>query len=174
VLSGFGFNARIESHFEFFSKPFDVHPNPAHRKGVLFDTNASYDILGQAPWVERMITQKRVSAYGDVKGAVDYLQKGDTVFYYQKGFGIVAAARIIGNTPRDFAQDEERYWDVEFLTRTPSRFEPPYNAMSIAEIREATGLTFYLARTLKVPYLNTEHTDKLLQAAIRKLGACEE
>ena len=159
-----------EKYFEFFSKPFDSHPNPAYRKGVLFDTNASYDIAGQAPWIERMISQKRVSAYGDIKGTVDYLQRGDTVFYYQKGNGIVAAARIVGNAPRDFEQDEERYWDVEFLTQTPSRFHSPYNALTVAEIRQSTGLNFYLARTLKVPYLNGEQTEKLLQATISKLG----
>lgn len=163
-----------ERYFEFFSKPFDVHPNPAHRKGVLFDTNASYDIAGQPPWVEKMIMGRRVSAYGDIKGAVDYLQKGDTVFYYQKGCGVIAAARIIGNAPRDFAPDDERYWDVEFLTRTPHRFDAPYNALSVAEIREATGLSFYLARTLKVPYLNSEQTEKLLQVAISKLGTPQQ
>jgi hypothetical protein len=160
-----------DKYFEFFSKPFDTHPNPAYRKGVLFDTNASYDIAGQAPWIERMITQRRVSAYGDVKGTVDYLQRGDTVFYYQKRYGVVAAARIIGTAPRDFEPDEERYWDVEFLTQTPSRFEPPYDALSVAEIREATGLNFYWAKTLKVPYLKDDQSDKLLRATILKLGA---
>lgn len=159
-----------KKYFEFFSKPFDVHPNPAHRKGVLFDTNASYDVLGQTPWVQRMITQKRVSAYGNVKGTVDSLQRGDTVFYYQKGYGIIAAARIIGTTPHNFEEDEERYWDVEFLTQVPTRFEPPYNALSVAEIREATGLNFYWPKTIKVPFLDLEHTEKLLQAAIGKLG----
>ena len=162
-----------EQYFEFFSKPFDVHPNPAHKKGVLFDTNASYDLPGQSTWVERMITQKRVSAYGDVKGAVDYLQKGDIVFYYQKGHGIVAAARIVGNSPRDFKQDEERYWDVEFLTQTPTSFQSPYVALSLAEIRGATGLNFYLARTLKVPYLKPEQAEKLLRCAVHKLGPAQ-
>jgi hypothetical protein len=160
-----------EKYFEFFSKPFDAHPNPSYRKGVLFDTNATYDIAGQSPWVERMISHGRVSAYGDVKGTVDSLQRGDIVFYYQKGYGIVAAARISGNAPRDFEPDEERYWDVEFLTQTPTHFQPPYDALSVAEIREATGLNFYWARTLKVPYLKADQSDKLLSATILKLGA---
>jgi len=154
-----------------FSKPFDVHRNPAYRKGVLFDTNASYDIQGEAPWVQRMISQKRVSAYGDIKGTVDSLQRGDTVFYYQKGYGIIAAARITGTAPHNFENDDERYWDVEYLTKVPSRFEPPYAALSVAEIREITGLNFYWPKTIKVPYLTVEQSDKLLQAAVSKLGA---
>src|SRR5207302_8167001 len=132
-----------EWYFEFFSKRFDVHLNPADAKGVLFDTNESYDIPGKMPWVQRMITDKRVSAYGDVKGVVDYLNRNDTVFYYQKGFGVIAVAKIIGISVKECKGDlDERYWDVQFLTRTPSKFKPPYKALSVAEIRAATGSNF--------------------------------
>jgi hypothetical protein len=160
-----------ERYFEFFSKPFDPHPNPAFAKGVLFDTNASYDVPGEAPWVQRMITKRRVSAYGDIKGVVDYLHRGDTIFYYQKGYGIIAAARITGPTPREFGPDEERYWDVQFLTATPQAFTPPYTAFTAPEIREVLGLNFFWAKTLKVPYLDQDQTDRLLAAVVQKLGA---
>jgi hypothetical protein len=159
-----------DRYFEFFSKPFDPHLNPAFAKGVLFDTNASYDVPGEEPWVQRMITKKRVAAYGDIKGVVDYLRRGDTVFYYQKGFGIIAAARITGALPREFEPDEERYWDVQFLTKTPSVFAPPYAALSVAEIRETLGFNFFWAKTLKVPYLNSEQSEQLLRAVISKIG----
>ena len=69
----------------------------------------------------RMITKRRVSAYGGIKGVVDYLRKGDTVFYYQEGFGIIAAARITGAAPHEFELDEERYWDVQFVTAGPTQ-----------------------------------------------------
>lgn len=159
-----------ERYFEFFSKPFDPHPNPAFAKGVLFDTNASYDVPGEEPWVQRMITKRRVSAYGDIKGVVDYLHRGDTIFYYQKGYGIIAAARITGSQPREYEPDEERYWDVQFVTATPQAFTPPYSAFSVAEIRELMGLNFFWARTLKVPYLDQEQTQRLLDAVVQKLG----
>jgi hypothetical protein len=160
-----------ERYFEFFSKPFDLHPNPLYAKCVLFDANASYDIPGQKPWVERMIKQHRVSAYGDIKGAVDYLQRGDTVFYYQKGFGVIAAGQINGTSPQEFKKDEERYWDVKFLTQVPKKFNGVYKALSVAEIREITELNFYWAKTLKVPYLKAKETEKLLVATIQKLGS---
>jgi hypothetical protein len=159
-----------QRYFEFFSKPFDSHPNPALTKGVLVDTNASYDIEGEKSWIQRMVENKRVSAYGNIKDAVDYLRKGDVVFYYQKGAGIVAAARIVGNAPRDFTRDEERYWDVEFLTATPSVFHPPYKALEIAEIREVLGFGFFWARTLKVPYLTDKQAEQLLAAVKHKVG----
>jgi hypothetical protein len=109
-----------------------------------------------------MITKKRVSAYGGIKGVVDYLRRGDIVFYYQIRFGIIAAARITGAAPREFESGEERYWDVQFLTAVPTVFTPHYTALSVSEIRETLGFNFFLARTLKVPYLNAEQTERLL------------
>jgi hypothetical protein len=32
-----------ETYFEFFTKPYDEHLNPADRKGIIFDSNKSYD-----------------------------------------------------------------------------------------------------------------------------------
>jgi hypothetical protein len=157
-------------YFEFFSKPFDSHINPGHAKGVLFDTNASYDVPGQRPWVERMITQRRVSAYGGIKGVVNYLRRRDTVIYYQKGAGIIAAARIAGAAPCEFEPDEERYWDVEFRTAIPTVFTPPYTALSVSEIRETLGFNFFWAKTLKVPYLDSQQTERVLRAVIQRVG----
>jgi hypothetical protein len=159
-----------DRYFEFFSKPFDSHLNPAFAKGVLFDTNASYDVAGEEPWFQRMITRRRVSAYGGIKGVVDYLRRGDTVFYHQKLFGIIAAARITGAVPHEFELDEERYWDVQFLTAIPTAFTPPYTALSVSEIRETLGFNFFWARTLKVPYLDAKQTERLLHAVIQKVG----
>jgi hypothetical protein len=118
-----------------------------------------------------MITNKRVSAFGCIKGVIDYLRRGDTVFYYQKTFGIIAAARIPGSAPREFELDEERYWDVQFVTAIPTAFTPRgYTALSVSEIRETLGFNFFWAKTLKVPYLDKEQTERLLRAVIQRVG----
>jgi hypothetical protein len=92
------------------------------------------------------------------------------VFYYQKGNGIVAAARITGRIPREFEPDNERYWDVQFLTAKPTVFASPYAALSVPEIRETLGFNFFWAKTLKVPYLRSEQAEQLLRAVILKIG----
>lgn len=109
------YNIGGEHYFEFFALPYDKHQNPATTKGVLFDTNRSYD--PDSIW--DMIEQKRISAYGGVKHVVEYLNPRDIVFYSHKWVGIVAAAEILGPVKSDGA--DECYRDVKFLTPVPTR-----------------------------------------------------
>src|SRR5690554_4979075 len=53
-------------YFEFFAKPYDVRINPRDPKGVMFDTNASYDPNA----LNYMLGNNRVSAFGDRIAAV--------------------------------------------------------------------------------------------------------
>ena len=32
-------------YFEFFSLPYDQHSNPGNAKGIIFDTNLTYDLV---------------------------------------------------------------------------------------------------------------------------------
>ncbi|MTI67518.1 MAG: hypothetical protein FH753_13110 [Firmicutes bacterium] len=146
-----------EFYFEFFAKPYDVHVNPSTRKGVIFDTNKTYD----PDSFESMITQNRISAYGDRKKAVTSLEKGDLVFYSHKGYGIVGAAKIIGRKIKK-ENNNEWYWDVELLTPKPQDFKNP-KAMSFKEVQKVTDKSFYWARTQKVPYLTYEESEHLLE-----------
>lgn len=57
-----------EKYFEFFALPYDKHKNPGITKGVLFDTNRSYD--ENSIWY--MMENKRVAAFGDAKRFVEY------------------------------------------------------------------------------------------------------
>jgi len=52
-----------EKFFEFFALPYDKHKNPSETKGVLFDTNRSWD--EDSIWY--MMENKRVAAFGDAK-----------------------------------------------------------------------------------------------------------
>ena len=156
-------------YLNFLSNPFGPYVSSVG-KGVLVDTNSANDVPGEEPWVQRMIRKNRVSGYGPSQNFVDALRTGDTVFYFQKGCGILAAATITGAAARRFQPDAERYWDVRFLTATPAIFEPPYEALTVSEIRETLGFNLLWARTLKVPYLDREQTGRLLQAVVAKIG----
>lgn len=143
-------------YFEFFSFPYDRHRNPAAVKGVLFDTNRTYD--EESIW--EMMERSRVAAYGDIKYVVDYLNRGDIVFFYHKLNGIVAAGVVVG--PVRAEGEEERYRDVRFLTPVPNRQTGIQRAMSAAQVSQATGKSFFWARTIKVPYLDHREAESLL------------
>jgi hypothetical protein len=151
-------------YFEFFAKPNDQRVNPADRKGVLFDTNRSYN--EEAIW--EMIEQNQIAAYGDSKEQADYVSRGDLVFYSHKGHGIVAAAKVVSDTKED--GPDKLYHDVEFQTPVPSRGEN-LPAMSFSDVQDVTGESFYWARTVKNPYLTYEQAQELLDPLNEELGA---
>lgn len=147
-------------YFEFFAKPYDGHINPKNKKGIIFDTNKSYDKEGEISSLESMISQKRISSYGSRKDAVKSLNRGDLVFYYHKGKGIVAAAEVTGR--RIKKEPNEWYWDVEFLTNVPKDFNTP-KAMSYKEVKKVTDQQYYMAVIQKRPYLSYEQAEHLLE-----------
>jgi hypothetical protein len=143
-------------YFEFFALPYDRHQNPSAVKGVLFDTNRSYD--ENSIW--KMIEQSRVAAYGEIKYVVKYLNPKDIVFFSHKGMGIVAAAKVIGPVKDDGS--DEKYRDVKFLTSIPTRDQGIQKWMPFNQVSQVTGKSFYWARTIKVPYLSREEAEHLL------------
>lgn len=149
-----GIGADDKCLFEIFAPPFDRHSNPANIKGILFDTNAGYDV--NSIW--DMINNERISAYGDVKETVGYLNTNDYVFYCHKGHGIVAAAKVKGALKK---KEEEWYYSVAFLTNIPKQGQL-IKAMPFADVKNFTGKSFYWARTAKVPYLNEQEAVALL------------
>ena len=50
-----------EIYFDFFAKPYDFHMNPRDKKGILFDTNRSYN--EDSVW--DMFAKSKISAYGN-------------------------------------------------------------------------------------------------------------
>lgn len=147
-----------EQYFEFFSPPYDHHLNPSAPKGVLFDTNRSYN--EDALW--EMMEKKRVAAYGEATGVVDLLNLGDIVFYYHRGVGVVAAARVTDRARND--GPKQRYCEVEFLTPVPTREQDELKKLTPAEVSGVTGKAFYWPRTVKVPHLSEEESIRLLAA----------
>ena len=152
------YNISSEYYFEFFSLPYDIHSNPAYGKGVIFDTNKTYD--EEAVWY--MCENNRVAAFGDIKGIVHSLSKGDIVFLYHKGMGIIAAGKVQSAVKED-EQADAFYCDLKWLTTKPTRASPtkPMPAWRIKEVMERN---FWWAITLKVPYLTMQEAEHLLDA----------
>lgn len=135
-------------------------------KGIIFDTNRTYD--ENSIW--EMIQGRKVSAYGTMAEAVNDFRKGDYVFYYHKGYGIVAAGIIKSDTKEIKGDTEELYRDVELLTpEIDSIGENRY--ISYAELSELLNKSFYMARTAKVPYLSEEECKKVLECLEKKFAA---
>jgi hypothetical protein len=151
-------------YFEFFALPYDRHQNRSSVKGVLFDTNRSYN--EDAIW--EMMAKKRVAAYGDVKHVVDYLNPKDIVFFSHKWEGVVAAAEVVGSA-KDEGPDE-RYREVKFLTPIPTKVAGITKRMPFSQVSSVTGKSFYWARTIKVPYLSRDEAQVLL-AELEKILA---
>jgi hypothetical protein len=144
-----------EKFFEFFALPYDKHKNPGDIKGVLFDTNRSYD--EESIWY--MMENSRVAAFGDAKRFVEYVYPGDIIFFSHKWTGLVAAGRVKNGNIKA-PEDETLYRDVEFITPIPKKGET-INAMPFGKVSEITGKSFFWARTIKVPYLSRDEAENL-------------
>lgn len=145
-----------QKYFEFFAPPYDCHKNPIDMKGVLFDTNKSYN--RDSIW--QMIENKRLESYGDAKRFVGHVHIGDTVFFSHKGYGIIAAAKVKGMLKKP--SEDTWYRDVEFLTKIPTRYDS-IKYMPFSKVTEFTEKSFFWARTIKVPYLSKLESDELVE-----------
>jgi hypothetical protein len=146
-----------EHYFEFFSLPYDQHSNPGRAKGVIFDTNLSYN--EESIWY--MCDGARVAAFGTIKGIISSFNKGDIVFLYHKGMGIIAAGEVKSEMKED-APADAMYRDLKWLTPKPTKGRAA-KAMSVAQIKQVTGRNFFWAKTMKAPYLDKEDTAQLLE-----------
>jgi len=144
-----------KKYFEFFALPYDKHKNPGDVKGVLFDTNRSWD--EESIWY--MMENSRVAAFGDAKRFVEYVYPGDIVFFSHKWTGLVAAGRVKKGAIKS-PDDETLYRDVEFITPIPKKGET-INAMPFGKASVITGKSFFWARTIKVPYLSKDEAENL-------------
>lgn len=144
-----------EMFFEFFALPYDKHRNPIDIKGVLFDTNRSWD--EESIWY--MMENERVAAFGDAKRFIEYVYPGDIVFFSHKWAGIVAAGRVKNGSIKS-PDNEILYRDVEFITPIPNKGQS-IKAMPFGKVSEITGKSFFWARTIKVPYLSRDEAENL-------------
>ena len=144
------FEIANEKYFEFFALPYDKHRNPGDIKGVLFDTNRSWD--DDSIWY--MMNNNCVAAFGEAKRFVEYVYPGDIVFFSHKWEGIIAAGKV--KKGQVVAPDDETlYRYVEFITPIPKEGSL-IKAMPFKMVSAITGKSFFWARTIKVPYLSRD------------------
>jgi hypothetical protein len=156
-------------YFEFFSKPNDIHINPNNLKGVILDTNKT--------WNERciwdMLLKKRAAAYGGQVYFAYYLYKRDIVFLSHRGLGIIAAGEVISTVKEEYNEDieeEEGYVDVKWLTKLPIEKEGVLKYLPFSRVTDLLEHGFFWARTLKTPYLSKEESNILLEELIKVTG----
>lgn len=149
-----------EYYFEFFSKPHDFHLNPRERKAVLFDTNKSYDESEDGLF--SMLSEGKISSYGNAKRFVNYLNKDDIVLYYRKGYGVIGAGIVTSES--SIEKGNERYKNVKILTRIPdNKLElDKLECISASELKETLNKDFYFPSTIKTPYLTYQEGEILI------------
>ncbi len=155
-----------EHYFEFFSLPYDEHVNPGESKGIMVDTNATWDENG----IWYMCEGDRVAVFGDIKDAVRTFKKDDIAFIYHKGWGIVAAGRVTGKAIDDPTHPNGAvYYKLRWLTPVPKR-NVQLKSMPAWQIKQVLGRDFWWAKTLKTPYLDREQSQKLLEGLKQALA----
>ena len=83
-----------------------------------------------------MITHKKAAAYFDRKSNIEGLQKGDIVFLYQSGVGIVATGKASGRLEKVPYQGDAKYADEEYFMSLKAfqRIDSPLSASEIKMI----------------------------------------
>ena len=152
-----------ELYFEFFAKPYDYHINPRDKKGIIFDTNATYD--SESVW--DMFKHHKISAYGDASNFVYRFNKNDYVLYYQIGYGVIGAGQIIDSKVYDNKDAEEKFRKVKLLTPEIKSLDE-ICCISPSELTEITGKNFYYASTVKSPYLSEEDAKAVIDELNKK------
>lgn len=127
------------------------------KKGIIFDTNKSYNERAQ----EDMLTKNRISAWGRAERFVDRFSKGDYVLYYEKGKGIVAIGEIITKTA--LREKDEKYHNVSMIVPFAES-----KAISPKQIKTLLNKSFYFASTVKSPYLSESEVEILIKALREK------
>ena len=146
-----------EIYFEFFSKPYDYHINPRHKKGILFDTNRSYN--ENSVW--DMFANSKISAYGNACKYIKSFNRGDYVLYYHKGKGVIGAGKIKKSNPREDLKKEELYHEVELLTPVIKE-ESEIRSISASDLCDLLGKNFYFASTIKSPFLSVNEAERVV------------
>ena len=154
-----------EIYFELFAKPYDYHLNVLDKKGIIFDTCRSY--YENAVW--DMFKDKKISAYNSASKFIKSFNKGDYVFYYHKGWGIIGAGIIKSSQPKEISSNKGRelYHTVELLTPVIAN-ENEIKYILPSEICELLGKNFYWASTTKKPYLTEKESKKLVDELIER------
>lgn len=157
-----------EIYFDFFAKPYDYHINPRDKKGILFDTNRSYD--ENSVW--DMFAKKKISAYGSAARYIKSFNRGDYVLYYHKGWGVIGAGIIKNGVVGEDKSNDELFHTVDILTPVIKQ-ESDIRNISASELCDLLGKSFYFASTIKSPYLSAEEAELVIEELKKKYYRAE-
>lgn len=133
-----------EGDFLLEISPFAVHDNPYSdiAEGYyILNTNYRYSINAH----NDMLAHKKASAYSTPwKYKIEQLSRGDVVFLYQSGVGIVAVGTANGRLEKLTyeGKSEEEY------TMKLDQFRYVDNPITAAEIKEQTGINYRFMSTM--------------------------
>ena len=117
---------------------FAVQDNPYEDVAAGFyilNTNCSNDPADH----EDMLQNRKAAAYfAPWKYKIERLSKGDTVFLYQSGVGVVAMGRASGKLEKAAYHGDPKHMDEEYF-RTLERFQRVDPPVPAAKIKEITG-----------------------------------
>lgn len=95
-----------------------------------------------------MITNKKAAAYFDPwKYKIERLNKGDVVFLYQSGVGIVAFGEAGDNLVKAPYHDDLKYPDEEYF-KTLNKFQRIDPPLTAGEIKKITGINYVFMSTM--------------------------
>lgn len=127
--------------------PFAVRDNPYEdiTEGYyIVNTNYRNDPKDH----EDMLLHKKAAAYFKLwKLKIERLAKGDVVFLYQSGVGIVAVGVASGKLEKRPYQGNLEYPDEEY-SMSLNQFKLLKNSVSAAEIKEVTGVNYRFMSTM--------------------------
>ena len=115
-------------------------------KGVIFDT----DERERNGAFKKMFAESKISCWGldDVK---KYLDKGDYVFYYQRGTGIVGVGKVISDA---IDEGDEQYCKVELLTPALRDYSE-MRSVTPKEMKKILGCNICFKPTVKKPLIQS-------------------
>ncbi|MGD0921676.1 MAG: EVE domain-containing protein [Terriglobia bacterium] len=108
------------------------------KRFYILNTNTAHDDQHHRVMLEK---HKAIAAY-NAKGGIEQLQKGDTVFLYRSGHGIVAVGTVSGKLERRSYQEDEEY------SRQLAEFRYVSPPISAAEIKEITRKNWIFRPTI--------------------------
>ena len=118
---------------------FSVEDNPfedAKSGYYILNTNYANDHSDQA---DMLLNKKAAAYFSPWKHKIEQLDKGDTVFLYQSGVGVVAFGKASGKVRKAAYHGEAKHADEEYYMSL-DRFrvvDPPVPAAKVKEITEA-------------------------------------
>ena len=123
------------------------------KKGIMLDVNDD-------DCEKYMFEHHVVAAWGNSKRYVDSFNKGDYVFYYKKGYGIIAIGEINGKEPIEIENGKQ--YPVQMILDPEKTKDGEYISLYPSDIKSILKKTFYFASTRKRPFLDQKESELLI------------